>query len=299
MKLNIIKNVKIFSMISIVIIVLGLIFAATKGLNLGIDFTGGTLLQIEFGQKMTVEDIREVMDEIDTNASIVHAGETQTQIIIKTTVNMTNEERLNLFNEFKEKFNLTDESLINQRKFGPSMGDEIRNKAFISVIIATLGMLLYITYRFEFKFGIAAITALIHDVLIGLAVYAILRIPVTSSFVAAMLTIVGYSINDTIVVFDRIRENIKLMRKETYEDIVNKSISQTIIRSINTSITTLLAITSLYIFGVETIRDFALPLIVGVVAGTYSSVFIASPVWYFLTTRNGKVNYYNPNRTKN
>lgn len=299
MKLNIIKKFKIFSTISIVIIVLGLIFAATKGLNLGIDFTGGTLLQIEFGQKMTVEEIREIMDEIDTNASIVHAGENQTQIIIKSTIDMTNEERLNLFNKFKEKYNLNQEALINQRKFGPSMGDEIRNKAIISVIIATVGMLLYITYRFEFKFGIAAITALIHDVLIGLAVYSIFRIPVNSSFVAAMLTIVGYSINDTIVVFDRIRENIKLMRKETYENIVNKSISQTIIRSINTSVTTLLAITSLYIFGVEAIRDFALPLIVGVIAGTYSSIFIASPVWYLLTTRNGKVNYYNPNRSKN
>lgn len=299
MNLNIIKNMKIYSSISIAVIVIGLAFAAFSGLNLGIDFTGGTFLQIEFNQKMEVSEIRQITNEIDTDASIVHAGQAKTQIIIKTAVNMTNNERIALFNQFKDKYNLADDALISQQKFGPSMGDEIRNKAFISVIIATICMLLYITYRFEFKFGLAAIVALIHDVLIGLSVYSILRISVNSSFVAAMLTIVGYSINDTIVVFDRIRENVKLMRKETYENIVNKSISQTIIRSINTSVTTLLAIACLYIFGVEAIKDFALPLIVGVLAGTYSSIFIASPVWYLLTTRKGKVNYYNPNRTRN
>lgn len=299
MKLNIIKNVKIFSSISIGIVIIGLIFAAVMGLNLGIDFTGGTLIQIEFGKTMDVDEIREITNEIDTNASIVHAGQNKTQIIIKSAVNLTNAERIELFNKFKEKYNLEDTALINQQKFGPSMGNEIRNKAFISVLIATVGMLAYITFRFEFKFGVSAIIALIHDVLIGLAVYSILRIPVNSSFVAAMLTIVGYSINDTIVVFDRIRENIKLMRKDTYEDIVNTSISQTLTRSINTSVTTLLAIASLYIFGVEAIKDFALPLIIGVLAGTYSSIFIASPMWYFLISRKGKVNYYNPNRSKN
>jgi len=187
-----------------------------------------------------------------------------------------------IFNAFKEEYNLEEDAFIQAQTFGPAIGDEIRRKAIISILIAAIGMLLYITFRFELKFGISAIVALVHDVLIALAVYALLRIPVNSSFVAAILTIVGYSINDTIVVFDRIRENLDLMKKEKYDDIVNKSISQTIIRSINTSFTTLIAIVTLYILGVEAIKDFALPLIVGVLAGTYSSIFIASPVWSML-----------------
>lgn len=298
MKINIIKNSKIFISISLVIILVGLITAIVLGFNQGIDFTGGTLIQIEFGEKKTVEEIREITNQIDKSASIVHTGDEHTQVIIKTSKSLNNEERLEFFDLFKSKYNLTDDALINQKKFEASIGGETKLKAVISVIIATLCMLIYISFRFEWKFGIASIVALIHDVLIGISFYAILRIPINSSFIAAMLTIVGYSINDTIVVFDRIRENIKVMRKEKFEDIINVSVSQTIKRSINTSVTTLLAIACLYIFGVEAIKEFALPLIIGVIAGTYSSIFIASPVWYFLTTRKSEINYYNPNIKK-
>ncbi|WP_069649394.1 protein translocase subunit SecF [Caloranaerobacter ferrireducens] len=294
--MNIIRNRNKFFLISLAIIVVGLVMAIVSGLNFGIDFTGGTLLQIDFGKKIPVNEIREITDEFDKNASILHAGDNKEQVIIKTTLDLDNKDRLEIFNKFKEKYNLNDEAFIQSQKFGPSIGGEIRTKALLSVIIATIGMLIYITFRFEFKFGISAIIALIHDVLIALSVYAIFKVPVNSSFVAAMLTIVGYSINDTIVVFDRIRENIKIMKKDKYEDIVNKSISQTIVRSINTSFTTLLAIVVLYIFGVEAIKDFALPLIVGIIAGTYSSIFIASPIWYLLKTRVTDRNNYNPNR---
>ena len=296
--MNIIKKRNIYFAISISIILIGIIFAMVNGFNAGIDFTGGTLIQIDMGEKIEVAQIRELTNEFDENASIVHAGDDNKEVIIKTTKDFNNEERIEVFNKFKEKFELEDEALINQQKFGASIGKEIRDKAFISIILATILMLIYITIRFEFKFGISAIVALIHDVLIVLAVYAIFRIPVNSSFVAAILTIVGYSINDTIVVFDRIRENLKKMKKDKYEDIINKSISQTIVRSINTSFTTLLAIVSLYIFGVEAIKDFALPLIVGVLVGTYSSIFIASPVWYLLKLKKSENNYYNPNRVK-
>jgi preprotein translocase SecF subunit len=296
--MNIIGKRKIFFAISIAIIVVGLISTLVNGLNFGIDFTGGTLMQIDIGKEVNVSEIREITDEFDKNASIVHTGDEKTHIIIRTTKDLDDAERQEIFNQFKEKYNLKDEDFIGQQKFGPKIGDEIKRKALISVLIATAGMLLYISLRFEIKFGLAAIIALIHDVLITLAVYAVLRIPVNSSFVAAMLTIVGYSINDTIVVFDRIRENLKIMRKDKYEDIVNKSISQTVVRSINTSFTTLLAIVTLYVFGVEAIKDFALPLIVGILAGTYSSIFVASPVWYLLTSRISKRNRYNPNRVQ-
>lgn len=299
MKIDVIKNKKITFGISALVIIIGMVMMLISGLNFGIDFTGGTLIQIDLGREIPVEKVREIMDNYDQNASIVHAGEGNHEVIIKTTQDYNNEERVEIFNQYKDEYNLEDNALINQRKFGASIGEETQRRAFISVAIATVGMLLYITFRFEFNFGLAAITALIHDVLIGLSVYSILRIPVNSSFIAAMLIIVGYSINDTIVVFDRIRENIKKTRKQPFDEIINKSIKQTIRRSINTSATTLIAVTVLYILGVEAIKDFALPLIIGVLAGTYSSIFIASPVWYLLKRRKSKVNMYNPNTIDN
>lgn len=295
--MNIIKSRNIFFIISTLIIVAGLVMAAVNGLNVGIDFTGGTYMQIHLGETIPVDEIREITNEFDPNATIIHSGVDRESVIIRSTLDLNNAKRLEIFNIFAEKYNLEAETdLLGQGSFGPAIGREIQNKAFLSVIIATLGMLAYITFRFELKFGISAIVALIHDVLIALAVYSLLRIPVNSSFVAAMLTIVGYSINDSIVVFDRIRENLKIMNKDKYEDIVNKSVSQTIVRSINTSFTTLAAVVCLYIFGVDAIREFALPLIVGVIAGTYSSIFIASPIWHILKTRTSDVNNFNPNR---
>lgn len=283
--MNIIKNRNIFFLISISIIIIGLAFMMISGLNKGIDFTGGALLQIDFSKEIPVSEIREITDTIDKEADIVHAGEGNKEIIIKTKLDLDNEGRRELFNKFKDKYSLSDDDLVKTEKFGPAVGKEIERKAYLSIVIATIGMLIYITYRFEIYFGLAAVVALMHDVLITLAIYTIFKIPVTSSFVAGILTIVGYSINDTIVLFDRIRENVKYMKKEKYDTIVNKSISQTISRSINTSFTTLLAISTLYIFGVDSIKDFALPLIVGIMAGTYSSIFIASPVWYLLKSK--------------
>ncbi len=299
MKIDVIKNKKITFGISAVIILIGIIMMVISGLNFGIDFTGGTLIQIDLGKEVPVDEVREVMDNYDNNASIVHAGEGNHEVIIKTTNDYDNDQRVEIFNQYKEIYNLEDNALINQQKFGAAIGEETRRRALLSVAIATVGMLIYITYRFEFNFGLAAITALIHDVLIGLSVYSILRISVNSSFIAAMLIIVGYSINDTIVVFDRIRENIKKTRKQPFDVIINTSIKQTIRRSIYTSATTLIAVTLLYILGVEAIKDFALPLIIGVLAGTYSSLFIASPVWYLLKSRKSKVNLYNPNTIDN
>ncbi|SHI67908.1 protein translocase subunit secF [Dethiosulfatibacter aminovorans DSM 17477] len=299
MKLNVVKNKKIYFAVSILIILTGIVLIFARGLNVGIDFTGGTHLQIDVHDEIPVDDIREITDSFDKNASIVHAGDDNNEIIIKTTVNLDNEERFAIFTQFRDKYGLEDADFIGQNKFGPSIGKETQRKAVISVVIASVCMLAYITLRFEFLFGVAAVIALIHDVLIGIAVYSIFKVPVNSSFIAAMLTIVGYSINDTIVVFDRIRENIKKMRKSKYEEIVDLSISQTLIRSINTSVTTLFAISALYIFGVEAIKDFAFPLIVGVLAGTYSSIFIASPIWVMLKSLKGDVNYYNPHKVQN
>lgn len=293
---NIIKRRNIFFVLSAIVIVFGLVYGLSTGLNYGLDFTGGTLMQIDLGKTVSVEDIRKITDTFDTKASIIHAGSDKEEVIIKSTLDLSNQERNEIFSKFKEEYGLKDKALVQSQKFGPSIGSEIQKKAWLSIIIATLGMLIYISFRFEVKFGLAAIIALVHDVLVVLAVYAIFNIPLDSSFVAAILTIVGYSINDTIVIFDRIRENLKLMKKDTYEDIINTSIKQTVTRTISTSFTTLLAIVTLYILGVDAIKDFAFPLIVGIIVGTYSSMFIASPIWYLLKTRLKEKNHINIKR---
>lgn len=278
--MKIAQNYKIWFSISIAVMIFGLVMAFTTGLNFGIDFTGGTLMQFEIGQEFTVEEISELTSQFELDADILHAGLDEKEVIIKTKKDLSNQQRIEIFEVFKEKYNLEDSAFRKAEQFGPSMGAEIRNKALISILLASVGMLIYITFRFKsIKFGAAAIIALIHDTLIVLSIYAILRIPVNSPFIAAILTIVGYSINDTIVVFDRLRENLKYRKKETPFEIADTSIKQTLTRSINTSLTTLLVIGCLYVFGVESIKEFALPLLAGVLTGTYSSIFIASPVW--------------------
>jgi len=179
--------------------------------------------------------------------------------------------------------------LIQAETIDAVIGKEMRQQAIIALILANIGMLIYITFRFEFKSAVAAVLALVHDVLIIISFYAIFHIPVDSTFIAVVLTIVGYSINDTIVVFDRIRENLKTMRKASFTDIANLSIMQTLARSINTSFTTLITITALFLLGGETIKDFSLALIVGIASGTYSSIFIATPLWEIFRDRTKTV----------
>lgn len=277
--MKVIQKTKLWFGLSATIIIIGLIMGLTQGLNLGIDFTGGTMMQIDMGKTVAVQEIKNTITEFDLDSDIVHAGDQKHEVIIKTKKDLNNTQREEVFEAIKEKFTLQDEAFIQAQQFGPSIGKEIQKKAIQSILIASAFMLLYISVRFEFKFGIAAILTLTHDILIVLSLFAILRIQVNNSFVAAMLTIVGYSINDTIVVFDRIRENIKFLKKKNYGELVDNSINQTLTRSINTSLTTLITISLLYIFGVESIKEFSLPLVLGIAVGTYSSIFIASPLW--------------------
>ena len=258
---------------------------AFKGLNYGIDFTGGTLIQINAGEFISVDEVREIVDEYDNEASILHAGDNKEELIIKSTLDLSNDDTTSIINQFIDKYDVEKNSFQSE-KFGAFMGKEIKNKAMLSMLIATVLMLAYITWRFELNFGIAAIVALIHDILIMFAVYSIFRIPVNSSFIAAILTVVGYSINDTIVIFDRMRENLKLYPRWTLEETINGSIKNSMRRTINTTITTLIAVVVLYVIGVEAVKELALPLIIGIVSGTYSSLFIASPMWYELKNRN-------------
>ena len=282
--MDVIKNRRIYSIISLAIIIVGLLMFAFKGLNYGIDFTGGTLIQINVGKFISVDEVKEIVNNYDNDASVVHAGDNKEEIIIKSTLDLSNDDTTDIIDQFIEKYDI-EKGSFESKKFGALMGKETRNKAMLSTLIAAIAMLGYITFRFEFNFGLAAIIALLHDILIMLSVYSIFRIPVNSSFIAAILTIVGYSINDTIVIFDRMRENLKLNPKATIEDNINNSINQSLRRTINTSITTLISVLVLYVLGVEDVKVLALPLIIGIVSGTYSSIFIASPIWYGLKNR--------------
>lgn len=279
--LKIIEKTKIWFAISLTVIILGMVCLGVKGLNYGIDFKGGTVVTIEMGKNFnqkTKEEADKIIKKYDPAASSYIANETQLEI---KSNNLESNSINKMFGELKTKYKLKDTALVSQNNVGPSVGNELKKKAAGALVIATIAMLIYIGFRFEIKFGIAAILALVHDILITLGVYAFTQIPINTPFIAAMLTIVGYSINDTIVIFDRIRENRRKLRGRNIIEIVNVSITQTMSRSINTVLTTLFTIVSVYIF-VPSVRDFTFPLIIGIVSGAYSSIFIASPIWVLL-----------------
>ena len=282
--IDVIGKKKIFFTISSVVIAAGICFALFSGLEYGIDFTGGTTMGIKLGKYVETPEIRTITDTVDKTMSITYVGENKDSVELKTTVDMDNKARSEFFNKFKDKYKLKDDAFYKSSQFGPSVGDEIKHKAVVSVIIATICMLIYISFRFKLAYGIASIIALLHDVLIVFAMYAFFRIPINSPFVAAILTVVGYSINDTIVIFDRVREVLGVKRSHI-EESANLAVNNTMRRSLNTSITTLLAILSLFLMGTDSIREFTFPLIVGVAAGTYSSIFIASSLWVTLTKK--------------
>ena len=281
---KIIEKTKIWFSISLAIILVGIVLMATRGLNFGIDFKGGTKIVVDFGDSFDKVEADGIVKEYAPDAVTKTVESTQYEIKSK---DLDETKTAEMFDALKEKYSLEDSALISQSQIGPSVGKELTRNAVLSVLVACIAMLIYIAIRFEFNFGIAAIVALVHDVLITLAFYAIFDIPVNSSFIAAMLTIVGYSINDTIVIFDRIREDRHNMRRNTSTEIANASINKTLSRSINTSLTTLIIIGAVNIF-VPTVREFSLPLLIGIAAGAYSSIFIASPIWVLLQKRNKK-----------
>ncbi|MGE5631631.1 MAG: protein translocase subunit SecF [Caulobacteraceae bacterium] len=272
------KYKKLWFSVSGIIIAIGLIVMLINGLNFGIDFTGGTSIQANIGKTFDIAQVRQITDKFDKEATVTYAGSNKDIALIKTKIALNVAQQTEVVKGFKEAFGI-EQTNIQFESVGPTIGNELKGQAILALLLANLGILIYVSFRFEWKFGVAAIIALVHDVLIMISVYSLLQIPVNSSFIAAVLTIVGYSINDTIVVFDRIRENRRNVRKTDNENLVNRSITETMARSINTSLTTLLTILALYILGVPAIKDFALPLIVGIVSGTYSSIFIASPLW--------------------
>ena len=282
--MSIVKRYKLWFLISIIIILIGVGMFIYRGVNIGIDFVGGTTVSIEIGKEFNKEEIDQILSKYSKDATSKKVNETQLEIRSKEfTVDKVKE----FFNELKEKYELEESALLSQNDIGESVGKELSNRALIAVFIATICMLIYIVIRFEIFFGIAAIIALIHDVLITLSAYSIFFVPINSPFIAAILTIVGYSINDTIVIFDRIRENKKIHSGKSDEFIADLSLKQSFVRCINTSLTTIVIILSVYIF-VPSVREFSFPILIGMISGTYSSLFIATPIWTLLNSRKSK-----------
>jgi preprotein translocase subunit SecF len=276
--LRIIENTKIWFLISGVIITIGIVaFIIHGGLNQGIDFKGGTMIEMSIGNNFNVEDVRSIAKTYDKDIQVQMVG--TDGVTLRSSV-LSDSQQNDLVNAIVAKYKLVKkDALKDSQRIGPSVGNELKQSSFLAGALSIIAILIFVTIRFEFRSGVSAVIALVHDLLVTLSVYAVVQIPINSSFIAAILTILGYSMSDTIVVFDRIRENKKLGRSKDYADLVDTSITQTLTRSINTVLTVLITITSLYIFGVQAVRDFALPLIIGIVSGCYSSIFIASPIW--------------------
>lgn len=277
---NIVEKRKILFAVPCVIILAGIIsFFIFGGLNTDIDFTGGTAMEIELGTKFNENAVRDAIGKVEgvKVSSVQSSGATKT--IVKT-AELSHDKLVEVQKAIKAAF--PNSNIISTDSVSATMGKEMWWSAAKAVILAVVLMLLYIWFRFELYSGISAILALCHDVIIIISFYAIFRFPVNSTFIAAVLTILGYSINATIVVFDRIRENKKVMRQKKFDEVVNISVWQTLGRSINTSVTTIITLVCLYVFGVTSIKQFILPLVIGVICGTYSSVFLSGQFWTIL-----------------
>jgi SecD/SecF fusion protein len=249
------------------------------GLNLGIDFRGGVRMEVSLEKPATVDQVRSIVSGLGVQQPVVQSvsGPSGTSSFMITAEQMSTDQANQVIAELNNRYGAK-QGATGVESVGASFGRETTNRAFIAIAIAVVAIIGYLSFRFEFKFAIPAIVALIHDVGLTLGIYAATNRLVTTATVAAILTILGYSVHDTIIVFDRIRENTLLMKKETYGDMVDLSIRQTMIRSINTTIALLLPLLSILIFGGPTLKDFAFALTIGVLTGTYSSFFVASPM---------------------
>jgi protein-export membrane protein, secD/secF family len=282
-----IKHRKIFYIVSVSIIVIGLLWSVIFGMNYGIDFTGGTTIQVDLGKQVAIEDVEKTLKDYELDPQIIYAGEGNTQVVIKTIKSLDNAGRNEVINTLEQAYGITEDDVLASEQFGPSVGDELKVNALKAVIIASIGMLIYIIFRFKsWKYGLSAVAGVVHDVLIVIAFYAIFGFTVNNPFIAAILTLVGYSINDTIVIFDRIRENKALHTRDNSEVNIDRSINQTLNRTIMTSLTTLVVMVPLCIMVSSSIREFIIPLMVGVIVGCCSSIFICSPLYYDLCKKD-------------
>jgi preprotein translocase subunit SecF len=273
-----VRHWKIWFACSGTLMLIALLSLLFRGLNYGIDFTGGTQMDLRFQHSITAAQLQPPLNQFHlTGSSVVFVGSGHREVLV-TTPTISEHTRDSLLADIAAKVGKFD--AISTQRVSSIIGQQMEQTALLAVLLATVGIILYIAIRFEFRFAISAIMALVHDVLISVGLVALIHISLSQYFVMAVLTVFGYSVNDTIIIFDRIRENMrKQKRGEALEDLVNKSLNQVLMRSINTSSTVLIALAAILIFGGASIQDFALTMLLGVFFGTYSSIFIASPIW--------------------
>ena len=263
---------------SIAAVLIAILAIALRGLNLGIDFTGGTLVEVGYQQPVELTEVRKALGDAGfKDATVQHFG-TPRDVLVRLAPR-GDQDSAKLSNQAFEAMNraVNGEADLRRVEFvGPQVGDELTEDGGLAMLYALIGILIYVALRFEYRFALGSVIALIHDVLITIGIFALFQIPFDLSVLAAVLAVIGYSLNDTIVVFDRIRENFRKMRKGTPVEIINTSLNQTLSRTLITSLTTLLVLIALFVFGGEIIHGFAFALIIGVVVGTYSSIYVAS-----------------------
>lgn len=288
-KFSVIKKFPIFALIALIAIAPGLVGLVTLpfGMNLfnmDVDFIGGTSMTFDIHEEVTSDISSKTIPELVEEAvgiapsSVQKTGDNGEEVLIKCT-RLDSTQQKQVVQAMQKQFNLTDDDTQNISDVNATIGKETQSKAITAALVAVVLMMIYITIRFELTSGLAAITCLAHDLLVVLSAYILFRIPFNTTFIAVALTILGYSINASIIVFDRIRENRKFARRELFEETVDKSIWQTVGRTVNTSITTLLTVGMIFIFGVTSLRQFTLPMIIGIVAGAYSSMFLSGAFW--------------------
>lgn len=288
-EINFVGNRRKFYVFSIIILVVALVSFFTKQFELDIEFKGGSIIEVDLGQAFNNNEIEDIVSAVTGVVPTVQKmGQVEPQTAVSiSTISITQEQQNEIMNKLSEKYNVEDiNQKANVRNIQPTFGQEMQSRAVTAVVLSSIAILIYIAIVFRsmsFSAGVTALIASVHDILVMLAVYSLFGIPLNSTFVAALLTIIGYSINDTVVVYDRIRENTINLRKAKVDELVNTSINQTLRRTLLTGVSVLGALVILFVFGiyfdVETIKQFSLPLMVGVVAGTYSSIFIASNLW--------------------
>jgi len=280
---NFMGKSKLAMILSIFLVLGSYVLLATKGLNYGVDFAGGTVIQVKYNKAAPIDDMREKLkaDKLFDGASITEFGSPDEVVIrMKTT---TQSVTVDIGDLTRETLKGTGEYEIRRVDIvGPKVGNELKEKGVMSLILATIGILIYVAFRFEWRFAVASIFALVHDVSIALGAISLIGIDVNLDVLAALLTILGYSLNDTIIVFDRIREGVTNNKSSDLADSINESVTRTLARTTLTSLTTFFVVFTLFVFGSEIIHAFAFTLLVGVVVGTYSSVFVASPIlmWF-------------------
>ena len=286
LKINFLRVKNIATILSVLAIISSLFFLVYKNLNFGIDFKGGTLIEIKKEKELSIAEIRSQLSELNIGDIQIQTFGSDDIILIRieNSTNLTTNADMSSIELIRSSLG---NNVIIQRTeiVGPKVSSELIQKGIIAIIIAVLLMLFYIWIRFEWQFSIGAVTALIHDVMITMGIFSLLQIEFNLSIIAALLTIIGYSMNDTVVVYDRIRENLRKYKQMNIFDLINQSLNETMSRTLLTSVTTLLALFSLYFLGGEVLKGFTLAMIIGVFIGTYSSIFIASQIILYLNVK--------------